>query len=372
MAGLYVHVPFRREAHPTDESEHVLTHDTDFSPFETALCQELRYYAQDYAADEAMKTVYAGGGRPSLLPLSTVHAILTTLLDVFDASSFEEATAEVNPADATPRYLHGLKRLGFDRLSLSVLSFFPSTLQSIDAPHTAAEAIRALQRAREVGFETLSVDLLFGAPHQSLDAWEATLRQVAEMRVPHVTTTEVPGNDDPEDEKRADQLELAMTLLQSEGYEQYELTHFAQPGHRSTHQENYYAHENYLGLGPSAESFWWPNRSDASRARRWTNVSDVEHYADLLSQRYPPVSYRKTLDKTALAQEYILLRLRTRAGLDLTHLKNQYGVDLREQKSNLIDRLIEENLIHDADHTLRLTLQGRLLTDAITERLLPT
>lgn len=372
MAGLYVHVPFRHANRSFDGSEYVVSEAPDFSRFETALCRELRYYAQDYAADEPMQTIYAGGGRPSLLPLSSVHAILATLLDVFDASRFEEAVAEVSPADATPRYVHGLKRLGFDRLSLSVLSFFPSVLQSIDAPHTAAEAIRALQRAREAGFDTLSVDLLFGAPHQSLDTWEATLRQAIEMRVPHVTIMEAPATTPPEDEKRADQLEIAMTLLQSEGYEQYELTHFALPGHRSIHQENYYAHGNYLGIGPSAESFWWPDRAAPLRARRWSNVSDVERYTDLLRQRYPPVVYRQTLNQTTLAHEYILLRLRTRAGLDLTHLESQYGVDLHERKPDVIDRLVEENLIHDANNTLRLTLQGRLLTDAITERLLPS
>ncbi len=370
MAGLYVHVPFRRAARSTDESDYVVTDNPDVSQFETALCQELRYYAQDYADDEPMRTIYAGGGRPSLLPLSTVHAILTTLLDVFDASHFEEATAEINPADASLRYIHGLKRLGFDRLSLSVQSFFPDVLQALDAPHTAAEAIQTLKLAREANFETLSVDLLFGVPHQSLDTWEATLRQVVEMRVPHVTITEAPADEADTEKKRAKQLKRAITLLQSEGYKQHELTHFAKPGHRSAHQKNYYEHGNYLGIGPSAESFWWPSRSD--RARRWTNVSDIERYADLLRQRYPPVSYRKTLAKTALAEEYILLRLRTRTGLDLNRLQTQYGLDLRAQKEEVLDRLIDENLIHDEEDTVRLTLQGRLVTDAITERLLPS
>jgi oxygen-independent coproporphyrinogen-3 oxidase len=370
VAGLYIHVPFRRAARSTDESDYVVTDNPDVSRFETALCQELRYYAQDYADDEPMQTVYAGGGRPSLLPLSSAHAILTTLFDVFDASHFEEATAEVNPADASPRYIHGLKRLGFDRLSLSVQSFFPSVLQALDAPHTAAEAIQSLRRAREANFDTLTVDLLFGTPHQSLDTWEATLHLVTEMRVPHVTISEAPASEADTEKKRAKQLRRAITLLQSEGYRQHELTHFAQPGHRSAHQKNYYAHGNYLGIGPSAKSLWWPSRSD--RARRWTNVSDIERYADLLRQRYPPISYRQTLDKPALAEEYILLRLRTRTGLDLNRLQAQYGLDLRNRKEKILDRLTEENLIHDEKDTVRLTLKGRLVTDAITQRLLPS
>ncbi len=370
MAGLYVHVPFRRGHRSVDDSYYVVPDTPNFSRFETALCWELEYYAREYAADEAMTTVYAGGGRPSLLPLSAVHSILTTLLDVFDASTFEEATAEVSPADATPRYVHGLKRMGFDRLSLTVHSFFPGVLEALDAPHTAADTVQAVQVARKAGFNTLSVDLLFGGPALPFDTWEATLRQTVEMRVPHITIAEVPTEDDRTDEARADQMEFAMRFLQSEGYEQYEVTHFAQPGHRSAHQEHYYDHGNYLGIGPSAESFWWPSRSD--RARRWTNVSDVERYADLLRQRYPPVSVRQTLDQTTLAREYLLLRIRTNDGVDLNRLEEEYGVDLWSQKTEVINRLLDEGLIHDERDTIRLTLPGRLLTDAITERLLPS
>jgi oxygen-independent coproporphyrinogen-3 oxidase len=101
-------------------------------------------------------------------------------------------------------------------------------------------------------------------------------------------------------------------------------------------------------------------------------VSDIERYADLLRQRYPPISYRQTLDKPALAEEYILLRLRTRTGLDLNRLQAQYGLDLRNRKEKILDRLTEENLIHDEKDTVRLTLKGRLVTDAITQRLLPS
>ncbi len=370
MAGLYVHVPFRRAERPTDDGDTVVTGATDFSQFETALCRELNYYAREYASEEQMSTVYAGGGRPSLLPLSSIHAILTTFVDVFDASAFEEATAEVSPADATRRYLHGLKRMGFDRLSLPVLSFFPDTLQALNVPHSAADAMRVLRIARDTNF-AVSVDLLFGGPSQSLDAWEATLRQAVEMDLSHVTITEAPPAAAAADGDRADKLELAMTFLRSEGYEQYELTHFARPGHRSTHQENYYEHGNYLGIGPAAESFWWSDRT-SPRARRWTNVSDLERYAALLRKRYPPVAYRETLDKTALAQEYVLLAARTDEGIDLEHLAQQYGVDLRTRKSSLLSRLRDEGLIYDDADTVRLTLQGRLVTDAITEQLLPS
>jgi oxygen-independent coproporphyrinogen-3 oxidase len=371
MAGLYVHVPFRRASRNYDESYYVATEETDFSEYKTALQRELRAYAREYAAEEAMTTVYAGGGRPSLLPLKTVHALLTTVVEVFDASTFEEATAEVNPADATPGYLHGLRHMGFDRLNLSVLSFFPPDLQAFDAPHSAEEGISALRGARAAGFGDLSVDLLFDA-EQPLSHWRATLQLAVELRVPHLTLLESPSASaaEADQDALADRLEYAMTFLQSEGYEQYELTHFALPGHRSAHQEHYYAHGNQLGVGPSAESFWWTDRTHHPVGRRWTNVREVKRYVELLEQRYPPVAYRQTLDRRALAREYVLLRLRTDTGLDLVHLRDQYDLDLHAAKGVEIERLTDRGLLAVANNRLHLTNRGRLLADGIAERLL--
>lgn len=372
MAGLYLHIPFRLVQRVYDDSYYETHAPSDFSRFETALSRELLYYAEKYAADEQIRTVYAGGGRPSLLPIDQVHSLLATVVEVFDASAFEEATAEVSPADTPARYIHGLKHMGFDRVSIEVLSFFPGALDQLNAPHSADEAIRTLRGVREAGFESVSVDLAFGWPGQSFQQWKATLRQTVEMGVPHITIVEAASDDDQETQKNlAKQMEFAMTFLHSEGYDQYELTHFARSGHRSVHQENYYAHGNYLGIGPSAETFWWVDRSTEGAAERWANISDVDRYAELLEQRYPPVAYRQTLNRTSLAEEFIMLRLRTNAGLDLDELRAQYGVDLRSSCGDVITRLSEEGLIREEDETIRLTIQGRLVADGITERLMP-
>jgi oxygen-independent coproporphyrinogen-3 oxidase len=372
VAGLYVHVPFRPARRSYGDSDYVVSDPPDVGRYTAALRRELRHVASTYVAEEAPTTLYVGGGRPSLLPLSTVCSVLRTLADTVDVSTVEEATVEVSPADATPRYVHDLKRLGVNRLSLEVLSFHPEDLRSVDAPHSAATARRALTLVQEAGFDTISVDLLFGLPSQSVAAWETTLRRVINQGVPHVTILEASATAPSLEETRAEQMERAMTLFRSAGYAQYELTHFARSGHRSAHQENYYAHGNYLGVGPSSESFWWPDRSLPRRARRWGNVNDVNRYADLLRRRHPPVAYRQTLDRHALAQEYVLLRLRTGEGLDLHRLRSEYDLDLRAAKANLLDRLRDEGLLHDDPNRVRLTARGRLLTDAITQRLLPS
>lgn len=374
MAGLYVHIPFQRAPHTYDDSDAVDPASVDLSTFVSALRRELRSKAHTYTARSPISTLYIGGGCSSLLSLGALHSILQTVRDTFDASDVKEATIEIHPADATPSYLHGLRRMGVDRLSLPVLSFFPSALQAVNASHTADDAIQAVRQARTAGFDTLSIDLLFGWPNHSLSDWQAVLRMVVAMGLPHVTLLEADERLGPvaPDETLADQFECAMRLLQSEGYDQNELTHFAQQGHYSLHQRQYYAHENQLGVGPSAESFWWPRRHRDGTAQRWTNVADLSEYETLISDGASPVSVCETLDRIALAREYVMLRFRTRSGLDLHHLHNRYGVDLQRENEDMLNRLRDEDLLDQHDATLRLTNKGVLVAEAIAQRLLPS
>lgn len=410
MAGLYFHIPFRESRRSYDDAYYeVARNDAALDRFVDALDRELRLYAHEYADDEAIETIYAGGGRPSVLPLRHVRSLLNTVLDVFDASAFRESTAEVNPADATLDYLRGLHGVGFDRLSIEVLSFFPDDLKALNAPHTAAEAVRAIRMAGRAGFDTVSIDLAFGFPGQTSERWLANLNQSVGMGVPAVAVLEWPGGDaapshdaqhhtpgaspsdappvdehgnsdagtgsDDESDDRAlnaaKRFREAMRFFEDRDYAPYEMTHFAQPGHQSQHLHDTYAHGSYIGVGPSAESFWWPGQSPDRSARRWANVSELDRYVDLLSQRYPPTAYRQTVDWSSLAREYIFLRLRTADGLDLHVLHDRYGVDLRERHGPLLARLVDSGLIAPIDDGhVQLTPSGFLVADGITERLL--
>lgn len=373
MAGLYIHIPVCRAPHTYDQRYAVPHEAVDEAALVRALQRELRADARAYAAQEPVRTLYAGGGRPSLLSLRSVHALVATVIDVFDTSHIEEATAEVHPADASAAYLRGLRRMGFDRVVLPVLSVFPGDLQALGAPHTAAEAVRALRRARAAGLDAVSVELLFGWPEQSAADWRAVLEWIAALDIAHLSLSEVATPDGPAvpEAVLADRLEYAMTFLADEGYEQYELTHFARPGYASRHQTHYYNHGNQLGLGPSAESFWWPHRTETRVGQRWANVADVEAYVSMIQEGAAAVAFRETLDATALAREYILLRLRTAEGVDLDRLAGAYGIDLRALHGDLLDRLEAEGLLRATDGAVRLTPRGRLLTEAIARRLMP-
>jgi oxygen-independent coproporphyrinogen-3 oxidase len=401
VASLYVHVPFRERPRSYDDAFYVRPNDASASSSEyvSAVCRELRFYAHQYAADDGIETIYAGGGRPSLLRLGEVQSVVNTVLDLFDTSAITEATAEVNPADATREYLRGLNALGFNRLSLPVLSFYPDDLAALGTPHSSADAIRAVRLAHHAGFEHLSIDLLFGRPGGSFERWKANLQQAVDLRIPHLAIAEWTGDDPTEDAavqsngddqrevETAKSLSFAISYLERNGYTQYELTHFARDGHRSRHHDATYAHANQLGVGPSAHSLWWSRDTEKAPARRWANVRDLDRYVDLLGRRYPPVAFRQTLPWPTLAQEYVMLRLRTGEGLDLGRLRRTYGLDLLERRGDLLHTLAEKGLVEHADAPvpasesgteraeeagprIRLTPRGRLVTDGITQRLL--
>ena len=348
MAAIYLHIPFREPPSPDEESA-----------FTAAVIREVERYARPRFTDPGFRTLYVGGGRPSFLSPSALGTLVKNILKTLSATTIEEATLELSSADASPSFLHTLRNLGFTRLS-------------IDGRSTSKEELSTLvHQVRASGFASLSVDLVFGGAEQSLAAWERDLHQAVDLRVPHVTLHERESEGTKKDEdERADHFAFAMTYLDAKGYDQYELTHFARPSHRSRYQEHVYAHGNVLGLGPGAESFWWPDRTDPSTAERWSNVTDVATYVERLRNDASPVAKRDALNRAELAREYILLRLRTGAGLDLNVLADRYGVALRDHRAATLERLATEGLIHDDPRHVRLTLRGRLLADAVTQRLI--
>jgi oxygen-independent coproporphyrinogen-3 oxidase len=346
MAALYLHLPFREPPSPDEESA-----------FTAAVIREMDQYARPPFTHADFQTLYVGGGRPSLLSPSALGTLVETICEKLGATAIEEATLELCPSNASPSFLSALRNLGFTRLS-------------IDGRPLTPETRRLVSQARAMGFGSMSVDLSFG-PRQSLAAWKTSLHRAIDLRVPHVTLHEQePEETRRDEERRADHFAFAMRFLDAKGYDQYELTHFARSGHHSRYQAHVYAHGNVLGLGPEAESFWWPDRTVPSTAERWSNVSDVATYVERLRTDASPVAQREALNRPALAHEYILLRLRTSDGLDLDVLHDRYDCPLRDHRAAILDRLATEGLIHDDPDRVRLTSRGRLLADAVTQRLI--
>ena len=380
--GLYLHIPFCAQRCVYCDFYFTTTR-RDFSSFVEALCAELRAYAETCAADAPLETVYFGGGTPSLLSPAEMERILRTVRTYFDAGGVQETTLELNPGDVDLDYLRTLRALGIDRLSIGVQSFYAADLQWMNRSHTAEEAAAIIPLARKADFDNFSVDLIFGLPEQPDEYWKANLEKVARFEVPHLSTygltleEKTPffnqverGLVQPASEEVMEaRFRHTMDYLRARGYEHYEISSFAQPGRRARHNQKYWQHDTVLAAGPSAHAFRWTGDEERP-AMRWSNVAHLRRYEELLRQRRLPLAEREPLALPALADEYVMLRLRTADGLDLGRLRARYGRDLRAEQSGTLDRLAADGYLEIDNATLCLTDRGKMVCDTVTAALL--
>lgn len=380
MAGLYLHIPFCSQRCVYCDFYFTTTRKSHAS-FVQALRTELEYYTSEYGEREPVETIYFGGGTPSLLSLEDLNLILDTIHRHYDTSEVKETTFELNPEDVDIEYLRGIRLLGVDRLSIGIQSFFADDLAFMNRSHSAEQADAIIPMARQAGFENFTVDLIFGLPDQPMEYWGANVQKAVRLGAPHLSTygltieertplfrqverglvTPAPEAD------FEDRYQFTMGYLRDQGYEHYEISSFARPGFRSQHNQSYWNHANYLGFGPSAHSFWWKGLP----AHRWSNERNLRRYEALLGAHRVPLDIKEPLSLDTLADEYIMLRLRTADGIDLERLQERYGVDLLYEKPDELALLEAEGYIEPVrGGAVRLTDRGKILCDTITSKLL--
>ena len=378
MAGLYVHIPFCTQRCVYCDFYFVTTR-TNHTSFVDALCAEVAHYGS--RRDEPLETIYFGGGTPSLLSLEELDRIFAAIEEHFDTEGVRETTFEMNPEDARQEYLAGLLSVGVDRLSIGIQSFYDEDLEAMNRSHSSEEAASVIPRVRDAGFDNFSVDLIFGWPGQPEEYWKANLEKAVRMDVPHLSTyslTVEPKTPlanqisrgvapDVDEDHQADAYAHTMDYLGRHGYEHYEISSFARKGRRAVHNSRYWDHANYVGVGPSAHSFW----QNGGGARRWANVRNIRRYEALLVGNNLPTDWHEEVSAESLANEYVMLQLRTADGLDLMHLKTAYDRDLQQERRRELNWLTEEGYIHPVEQgILRLTDRGKLLCESVTRRLI--
>lgn len=375
MAGIYVHVPFCSQRCVYCDF-YFTTTQHNYGVFSRALEAEIESYGNEFGDKEPIDTLYFGGGTPSLLPLDDLARIISAVNDHFDLSAVQEVTLEMNPEEAKPAYLRGLKDLGITRLSLGVQSFFDEDLRFMNRVHDAAQAEAAVEAVGSV-FDSFTVDLIFGLPDQPFEYWGANLEKAIRLGAPHFSTYSLtveertplakqvlrglvePATDD----TMRDRFLFTMEYLTERGYDHYEVCSFAKADERSIHNQNYWRHRNYLGFGPSAHSFWKTTRS---KAHRWSNVNNLKRYNGLLQQRALPLEEREQLTPTALSDEFIYLALRSMTeGLDLDRLESEYGVDMLTEKRSELAELEQNGLLTLRNNRILLTREGAVVADAV-------
>ena len=368
MAGIYIHVPFcqSRCAYCDFYSTTLLTHR---EAYVDTVCRELRHRLSELKG-ETIKTIYFGGGTPSTLTIEELRKILKASV----TPSWEglgEVTLEANPDDLTEEYIHDLRTLPINRVSLGIQSFHDRTLRLVGRRHTAQEAIDAVHRLQEAELTNISIDLIYGLPGETLDDWAYSLEQAITLDVKHISAYHLTyeegtrlwrmkelGLVTPIDEEQSVQsFDLLRGKLLAAGYEHYEISNFALPGYHSRHNSSYWQGIKYLGIGPGAHSYDGHNRR--------CNLSSLTDYIATPHEEDVPheVEHLTTNERY---DERIITELRTARGIDLTQLKADFSERYHTHCLRCAKPYIERGqLIHTEDNRLRLPPESILISDAV-------
>jgi len=326
----------------------------------------------DYLENKDLKSVYFGGGTPSLLEERELQDILGKIGTLFNILPEAEITLEANPDDISEEQLKIWKKAGINRLSIGLQSFKKEDLKWMNRAHSVDQALNSVSLAQQSGFQNISVDLIYGLPGLSLIEWEDHIDSVLEMNVQHVSayclTIEektalhswvenkriIPAGEDDQSE----QFLLLSDKLKSAGFDHYEISNFGLPDHHAVHNSNYWQGEHYLGIGPSAHSF-------NGNARRW-NVSNNTSYIKNIGLNESWYEVENLSDKERW-NELVLTGLRTSFGLPLEKLEaiQQPGKEFNA----LIQNFQTKNWMINKQNTLILTEEGRLRADYIASEL---
>ena len=376
---LYIHVPFCKQAcHYCDFHFSTSPHQRD--EVIRSIVREI-VLQKDYLrlgspieqpAQKAMlQTVYFGGGTPSLLIEAHFHQLFETIGQHFILAPDAEITLEANPDDLTPEKLALLRAFPINRLSIGIQSFHAPHLRYLNRAHTENQATSCVGLAQKAGFSNLSIDLIYAIPAESHAIWEADLAQALRLDVSHVSSyclTIEPqtafgkwlqrGKIKAVDEEfAAQQFEILMDTLTGHGYEQYEISNFAKPGHYSRHNRSYWQHHPYLGVGPSAHSY--------NGTHRQYNVANNAQYVKALANDTVPCTVEK-LTVANQVNEYLMTSLRTHDGCDTQWLQRQYQLDLRGTQQSYLEACARKGLLTITPAgVIRLTTQGKLFADQI-------
>lgn len=371
MSGIYIHIPFCKKAcHYCNF--HFSTSRKYQDEMIAAIASELRYRSA-YLNGQQVESIYFGGGTPSVLTQAQLDKLLNIIAVEFSVNPDSEVTLEANPDDLSLDYLKMLSKLGVNRLSIGIQSFFEEDLKWMNRSHNALQAEACLVEAREAGFDNINMDLIFGCPTSSDRRWQHNLEKALFYDIPHLSCYGLTVEPQtalekmiakektapPRDEDYAHQFEMTMNYLSSEGYHHYEISNYAREGFISRHNSSYWKAQSYLGVGPSAHSF------DSDR-RRW-NISHNIHYMKAIREGKPAFEEEVLTDKDRF-NEYLLTGLRTSWGCEeakLRQLNHSYFKEFEKE----VDHIIEAQLLSNDGGVFRLTNQGKLLANDVISRL---
>lgn len=371
MAGIYIHIPFCKKAcHYCDF--HFSTNYSQKEVLIKSIVKEAEVQ-KAYLNNETVKTIYIGGGTPSVLTKNELNQIFDAIYKYYSVESSAEITLEANPDDITQEKLLEFKKLGINRLSLGLQTFHQPFLEWMNRAHTSVESEQALKLCLENGFENLTVDLIYSIPSENHDILKSDLDKLLSFDISHISAYSLTIEPNTAfgrwqkkgkllvatDDFSATQMKMVSQTLTNAGFEHYEISNFAKQGKYSKHNTSYWKNEKYLGLGPSAHSY-------NQESRQYNVANNVAYIKGIESGK--AVYETEILTKQNKANELIMTGLRTMWGVDLSRLKAFNGLDFTDFDKQCL--LLKSKSLVDVDNNqLKLTQEGKLYADGVASQL---
>lgn len=372
MNGIYIHVPFciSKCAYCNFFS---LASESKMNDYVEALKKEI-IFRKDYLGVETVKTIYFGGGTPSLLPTKSIEEIINLIRKNFNIDDNPEITLEANPDTINKEKMSLLKQMGVNRISVGIQSFFDDDLQYLGRRHDSRHALQVMEDLKNVNFDKITLDLIYGIPTLTEEKWNKNLDTFFSTGISHLSayalTVEpktilghkIKNGDlqDINEDNTIRHYEILIEKTKEQGFEHYEISNFAKENCRSQHNSIYWTDEKYLGLGPSAHSY-------DKTSRQW-NVSNLTEYIKLAGNS-DNCFEKEILSKEDKYNEYVMTSLRTSWGCDINKIESDYGISYKNHFLKNIKKYLDSQVMHENNTSFILTDEGMLFADGIASNL---
>ncbi len=372
--SIYIHIPFCDHKCIYCDFYSLITLENQ-ELFLDALKKEIESYSSNYSSERNVKTIFFGGGTPSLMSVSYINQILENIKSHFSVDPNVEITLETNPGTVDKNKLENFKNIGINRLSIGIQSFHQDDLEFLTRIHNPKAAIDTVNNAAAIGFNDISIDLIFNLPKQTKKKWTENLYEALSLPITHISAyslilergtilnklvldgkAKIGDND-----FDSDLYESTIKILTGKGFEQYEVSNFCKPGFESKHNLNYWKYGDYLSFGPASHSF--------VNGKRWWNYSSLKHYIKEISKSGNAVRGMENLSDKQKLEEYIMLALRSK-GIDLNEMFSIFGNSWYKNNFEKISKLIKNDFVQRSNGVLKLTSKGYAICDEIVLQLI--
>jgi len=373
-SALYIHIPFCDHKCIYCDFYSIITSD-NITLFFNSLTKEIEYFSKLYSVDRKFSSIFFGGGTPSLMQPEYIADIINHLKKYFLVNTDAEITMETNPGTVDKAKLKSFKDAGINRISIGIQSFDEEELKFLTRIHDKQTAIQTVNNAADVGFENISIDLIFNLPNQTKEKWIENLNTAIALPIKHISTyslilehgtilnkmvldKKVTMQDEDYD---ADLYETTIDFLLSKGFYQYEVSNFTKPGFECMHNNAYWRYREYLSFGTSSHSF--------VDGKRWWNYSSLKKYISEIELNNHAIMNSEIISKEQMHEEYVMLAMRS-SGLDLGDYRKKFSDAWIKKNYSYFELLKNEHHITINDNWIKLTSKGYAVCDEILKNIL--